>query len=241
MIRFLTATAFAAGLTASPAAANITLLDFTSSAIGTGTTSGSAAGATWSISSSPGALTDADHDNAIGCSAPGWAFACDAIGGGRFDVGFGVNQANSNEVDLNVGEYVSVTFSGRDVFLNGFAGMLTYFDGNGADGSGFEDVVLEAYLDGSLLTTFSATALDDDTGNTFPTVGLAFLDVAKLRVDEVRFLAGGTPNFDDGNANITAAGLKISPVPLPAGVLLLGLGLAGLGGVRRMQARRKNV
>jgi hypothetical protein len=202
--------------------------------------SGSAAGATYTIASSPGALTDSTHKNNVGCTGQGWNFACAGVSNG-FDVGLGVMGNNDNEVDgnLNVNEYVSVTFTGRDVVLNGFAGMLTYFDGGGEDGGGTEDVLLEAYLDGGSVGTFSASPISSDNGNSFDTVGLAFEDGLSVRVDEVRFLAGGTPNFDDGNANITAAGLKISPVPLPAGVLLLGFGLAGIGGARAIQARRK--
>jgi hypothetical protein len=59
------------------------------------------------------------------------------------------------------------------------------------------------------------------------------------------FLQNGTPfntfSTVEGQANVaTLQGeFRVAPIPLPAGVLLLGLGLAGMAGVRRMQARRK--
>ena len=46
----------------------------------------------------------------------------------------------------------------------------------------------------------------------------------------------GDENSRDG---FDIAEVKASVVPLPPGVLLLGLGLAGIGGVRKIQARRK--
>ncbi len=229
--------ALAVGLSG-PAAANV-VLDFTTAGIGTGNLSGSAAGSTYTISGFPGALTDSTHSNNVGCSGQGWDFACAPVGD-RFDVGFGVQGGNNNEVDgaISVNEFVKVTFSGAGVILNGFAGMLTFKDSQSA---GTEWVILQAFFDNVLVGTFNALPIFDDNDpsnigdNNFGTVGLAFLDGLSIKVNEVRFLAGGVSPFDDGNSNITAAGLKISPVPLPAGVLLLGLGLGGLAAYRRRQ------
>jgi hypothetical protein len=190
-------------------------------------------------------LVNSTHGNNVGCTQPAWAFACTPVtanGSTRYDVGFGVSGANGNEIDGNAigtGEFVKVTFTDR-VFLNGFAGMLTYK--RNTTSTATETVLLEAWRDDQLLQTFEATPLFlvNDPSNpanaSFDTVGLAFSIGLNFLVDEVRFRAAGIPNFDDGNTNITAAGLKISAVPLPAGVLLLGLGLGGLALYRRKSA-----
>ncbi len=196
-------------------------------------------------------LVNSTHRNNVGCAPDPVKntfaeFSC-APRNGEFDVGFGVlGGANNNEIDgIAQGEFVKVKFS-TAVILNGFAGMLTYTQ-NASPTLNLEKVVLKAFYMGvELPDLLEATPvfLVKEPGpvngvpvvaENFNTVGLAFLDGLKLKVDEVRFLAGGLGSFDDGNANITAAGLKISAVPLPAGVLLLGLGLGGLAVYRRRQ------
>lgn len=231
----LIATIVAAGL-ASPAAA--TVLDFTSSGIGVGNTTGNVAGVGYTITGSS-TLTDATHDTSLGCNGAGWNFACD-VNGNRVDVGFGVQGSNNNEIDgINSGEYVQVAFTNA-VRILGFAGMLTY---NDSQSNGLEWVVLEYSMDGGL--TFSsliANALNDDndphpTGdNLFDVVGLAFRDDINVTANVVRFRAGGTFPFDDGNANVTAAALNVAPIPVPAALPLL---MAGLGALGFMARRRK--
>jgi hypothetical protein len=231
----LIAAALVTGL-ASPAAAS-TILDFTSSAIGTGSTSGSVANTTYNITAGGGSLTDALHFTNAGCPSQ---LAC-APTGEKFDVGFGVSGKNDNEIDgINANEYVEVSF-GRAVRLLGFAGMLTYSD---SQSNGFETVDLWYSSDGgSTFSSVSALPQKDDNEPTgigddnFGTVGLAFRNDLFLRVDTVRFYAGGTNPFDDGNANITAAGLEVAPVPLPAAGWML---LAGLGGMAALRRRQKS-
>ena len=248
------ATTIALGL-AGPAAANV-FLDFTSGSINTNNSGDpvvglpSGFGPTYTISAgkvsgAAAALSNSTHSNNVGCSTSLGVntfanFACTPVSG-KFDVGFGVKGRNNNEVDgaIKDDEFVKVKFT-QSVFLRGFAGMLTYSDN--PPSLGLETVFLQAYHLGVLVQTFEALPLFQKTnavagaptGN-FDTVGLAFLDGLKLKVDEVRFLARGISPFDDGNTNITAAGLKISAIPLPAGVLLLGLGLGGLAAYRRRQ------
>jgi hypothetical protein len=111
-----------------------------------------------------------------------------------------------------------------------------------------ERVRLVAFLNNSVVGTFFADAIfgiDANPGGdtSFDTVGVAtanIVGVGNLKVDRVRFFGAGRlradGTFDDATADITAAGLKIAAVPLPAGVLLLGLGLGGLALYRRRQS-----
>ncbi|MGR3322802.1 MAG: VPLPA-CTERM sorting domain-containing protein [Pseudooceanicola sp.] len=234
------AAALLAGL-AGPAAAS-TLLDFTKSGIGVGNTSDTVFGVTYNITASGGDLSDATHKNNVGCDV-GYNFACDAVGD-RFDVGFGVmgqNGPNDNEVDgINGEEYVQVAFDSL-VWLRGFAGMLTY-DGS-QNGEGTEQVALEYSADGgSTWSTLLGNTMYDDaapgtSNDTFGTVGLSYLDgIFGVQANMVRFKAYGESPFDDGNANITAAALEVSEVPIPAGGLLLVSALGGFAALRRRKA-----
>jgi hypothetical protein len=227
----LIAAALVAGLSSPAAAAT---LDFTSTAIGTGNTTGTVFGDNGYKITGSGQLTDATHGNKVDCPA---TLAC--AGDGRYDVGFGVLGTNGNEVDgidndgVSIGEYVQVKFD-RFVKLLGFTGMLTYDD---SDSSGTETVVLEVSNNGgtTFFASFIAAALKNDNGNSFDTVGLASLTGLSIEVNAVRFRAGGVSPFDDGNSNITAAALELAPVPVPAALplLLAGLGALGLASRRR--------
>lgn len=232
----LIAVALVAGL-GSPAAASV--LDFTTSSIGTGSTGGTTAfGVGYTISGFGGTLTDATHGNDNGCDS----YACDAVGG-SFDVGFGVDSGDSdnpNEVDgIDDEEYVQVTFD-KVVRILGFAGMLTY---NDSLGRGTEQVKLSYSSDGG--TTFDTILGDTQntdadvggTDNTFGTVGLSFRDGLLLNANVVRFSAAGTGTFDDGNANITAAALEVAPVPVPAALPLLLAGMGAFGFAARRKKR----
>ncbi|MDG4649622.1 VPLPA-CTERM sorting domain-containing protein [Roseibacterium sp. SDUM158017] len=247
MKRMLTAAAAVAAL-AAPAAAT-TVLDFTTSGIGTSNTTGFAFGGnTYSITGS-GALTDATHGNNVGCVGEGWDFACDATGR-RFDVGFGIAGTNPNEVDdinnrgVVVGEYVEVTFKSVLRVL-GFAGMLTYDDSMNTGGT--ETVILEYSSDGGLtFNSVYASALFDDNDpsgvdgvddDLFSTVGLAFRKDINVFADVVRFRAGGYSPFDDDNSNITAAGLIVAPVPVPAALPLMLAGMGAFGWAARRKKR----
>jgi hypothetical protein len=243
MKKSLVAAALVAGMVGPVSAA--TVLDFTKN----DNTSGFVGGG---VVTGSNTLTQARHKTDDGCEGTGWDFDCRKIGS-RYDVGFGVQGGgNNNEIDgIRNGEWVQVTFN-YAVKILGFAGMLTYFDSQNTGGydtedgyettKGYETVVLQ-YLDenGNWVLADEAMPLNDDNDpsdigdNKFDKVGLAWLKGLDINTTAVRFLAGGMKPFDDGNANVTASGLIIAPVPVPASFPLLLAGIGALG----WAARRK--
>ena len=257
MKSFFVSLALVAGL-AGPATAS-TFLDFTSKGIGAANPTGNVFGIGFEISANPGGtLVNARHKNNVGCDV-GYGFTCNDARPKktrRYDVGFGVRGGqNNNEidgVDLNAqngtgndhGEYVQVAFDSI-VRILGFAGMLTYNDSQGS-GSGSEQTVLQYSLDN--VTWSSVTGITQNTdadgefgscGNDcFGTVGLSYLRGLSLDARYVRFTAGGSSPFDNRNANVTAAGLEVAPVPVPAALPLLLAGLGALGWTARRGNRK---
>jgi hypothetical protein len=225
------------------------VLDFTSSTINTvggADVAGSFDGIGYTISGSS-ALSNARHFTSEGCTGDGWDFACSKIGNrDLWDVGFGVDSGTGlpQEVDTirAVSEWVEVRFD-TAVRILGFAGMLTYLDSQETGGT--ETVVLQYSEDGGT-TWFSAEAdarNDDndptDVGdNNFGTVGLAYVKGLSIVANVVRFTAGGVSPFDNGNNNVTAAGLIVAPVPVPASFPLLVAGLGALGFAARRKQRK---
>ena len=233
MMKTVAVFALAVGLVG-PASAATTTLDFTADNV---TSTG-----LYTVTGS-GALSNATHGNNIGCTGSGWGtFACNTSDG-KTDVGFGVVGVNSNEIDgmIEANEWVQVTFA-YAVKIVAFAGMLTY-NGSQKD-EGTETVVLQYLTAGGWVNGPAAAALYNDnsptnTGNdNFGTVGLAWLGGLSIDTTAVRFTAGGTGKFDDGNTNVTAAGLKVAPVPIPASFPLLLAGLGALGFAARRKQRK---
>lgn len=222
--------------------ASAATLDFTAN----NDVSGTILGTTWNVSTRTGdSLTNSTHKNDVGCTGQGWDFAC-AGGNGSFDVGFGVNGngINDNEVDGkldNEDEFVEVTF-GTTLRVLGFAGMLTYAEVDLSENR--EQVKLEYRVGNGAWQSVLAEPLfvideDPNSGGDFDTVGLAFKDGLSLFADTVRFRAEGVGTSDDDSFNVTAAGLKVAPVPVPAAFPLLLAGLGALGFAARRKKRSK--
>jgi hypothetical protein len=254
MKRMFIAAAVVVGLVVPASAATI---DFTANNAKEGFVLG---GIKWTASGGNGAglnsgtqnaLADAIHRTRAGCDEHVWTFVCASTGTSRepFDVGFGIKRGqNGEEIDgkgagkpVN-GEFVQILF-GKQVAVTGFAGMLTYANlpidllpptGSVPRVANREQVVLQ-YLKGD--GTWGSVIADPKAaiGDRFDTVGLAFLQNLRLVTTTVRFRATGTGKSDDGSFNVTAAGLQVAAVPVPAGLPLL---LTGLG-VLVWGARRK--
>lgn len=230
MKKLILAAALVAGF-AGPAAAAV--LDFTADNL----TSGNVLGTTWEVTSSPGDLNNTTHWNNVGCTGEGWDFAC-AGGNGAYDVGFGVRGSNNNEIDGNIAtdEYVEVSF-GSVLKVTGFAGMLTY--ANTSLLGDREQVILEYRIGNGAWASVTADPLfvKREGSTDFDTVGLAYLKGLSLFADTVRFRADGVGTSDDGTFNVTAAGLELAAVPVPAAFPLLLAGMGAIGWAARRKKR----
>jgi hypothetical protein len=216
--------------------ASAATIDFTAN----NATNGNVLDTTWTVSGMPNGLTNATHDNKVGCGDAGWSFTC--AGSGPYDVGFGVKGNNNNEIDgkLVINEFVEVVF-GKTVQVTGFAGMLTY--ANTSLTGAREQVGLEfwngvAWVLGALAQPKAIINQIPGGDTSFDTVGLAYTTGLSIFTTKVRFFATGVGSSDDGSFNVTAAGLQVAPVPVPAGLPLMLTGLGALAWAARRKARK---
>lgn len=74
---------------------------------------------------------------------------------------------------------------------------------------------------------------------TFATPGAigGFAETGELSLTGTSFTFFAGSGFDDGDGDFALAGVNIAPVPLPAGVLLMGTALGGLGLARRRKQK----
>ena len=136
--------------------------------------------------------------------------------------GFGIR--NDEVTTGAVFQTITVTFS-ESVRLTTAYFLDVFLD---ADGTATESGRLSVGAPADV-TDFDAEALAIDIEGS----GAAgFTSVAgSFRGTTFTFFAG--PGLDDGSADVSLAALQIEAVPLPAGMLLLGTALGGLGIARR--------
>lgn len=230
MVKWLFAAVMLAGLSGAASAATI---DFTEGDAISGTILGDVR---WDVTNKPKTLSATTHWNKAGCEGYGWTFDCKSAvvdGKNRYDVGFGI-KGGKNGTEIDTAEFVEVIFSKR-VNVTGFAGMLTYANGSAGKLDGNREQVVLQYLKGNGRWGSLTADPKDDVGKSFDTVGLAFLLNQSMYTTAVRFRAGGVGTWDDGSFDVTAAGLQVAAVPVPAGLplLLTGLGALVLGARRK--------
>lgn len=79
-------------------------------------------------------------------------------------------------------------------------------------------------------------AVADETFATAGSVG-GFATTGSLSLTGTSFTFFAGSGFDDGDGDFALAGVNIAPVPLPAGILLMGTALGGLGLARRRKQK----
>jgi hypothetical protein len=151
-----------------------------------------------------------------------------------FQYAFGVSEAFNVKFDLDGYDYID---GNGDTRFEANSGLVRQAVRGGppTPGSPFKAVefVLESIGVGNTLTevgrrTFSTDILNGDNPFIFTAGPGSFLLTVNGAVP---------PSGDDDIAALYD--LEIAAVPLPPAALLLGFGLAGVAGVRRMQMRRK--
>jgi len=209
-LKTISAGVFALGM--STFAANAAIVDFTDSSAFSNTDLSEAIGAVVvTISSDPVGI---NFDDSIrdATAEPCMTLACDNDGIGIID------DEISNPTGMS--QSVTVTFS-RAVNILRFAGLDLYADSDGE--------VLMGVTDGGVSATAAATEMFSDGGN-----GFGITTMADNLTTSITFTVDAT-NDALGVADAALAGIEfdVAPIPLPAGVVLLGGALAGLGLARR--------
>ena len=214
MFNFKTLAGAVVALGMSTLASNAAVVDFTdSSAFSNGDLSEVIDGVLVTISSSPAGLNFDDKvrvtDDAF-CSDA--TFACDNDGAGIID-----DEISNPD---GISQSITVTFS-RAVDILSFGGLDLYADDDGE--------VLIGVTDGGVMGAATATELFELGGN-----GDAFvvLDI-NLSTSILFTVSTGNDALGVADGSLSYIQFEAAPIPLPAGVLLLGGALAGLGMMRR--------
>jgi hypothetical protein len=187
--------------------ASAAIVDFTASA----STSGTVAGANWTLASNGGPLTFVDVD------APG---PLGPLAGLNDGVGVG-----NDEITIG-SEFVTVTFDRKVRLITYF--VLDLFD-DGPPVTDNESAILYAGaspMPGSFVAELIAS-------EPFAIGGFGFGQLGVDVVGTTFTFAAGNGNDGVGSADFALAGLEIAAIPVPASGLLIGTALLGLGLARR--------
>lgn len=209
----IAAVAAVAAFAAVPATAG--LIDFTDDSVGVGVDSttfmGNAAGVAFTVTSN---TTGLNRDQAF--DGPNVADISPLAGQND---GFGIVDDESTTGDFL--QTITVSFD-REVTITTAYFLDVFLSGSGADG---ETARLNVGAAADVNDFDAEVAGNELSGDGFATITGMFTG------SSFTFFAG--PGVDDGSADISLAGLEIAPIPLPAGMLLLGTALGGLGIARR--------
>lgn len=216
-------TAVTAGiLAAGTLAASAAVLDFTDngsySIQGAASASGSFHGVGWTLTPSTDPLTyETPGPGAVGILA------------GEND-GVGINDDEITN-SPSVMEYVTLTFD-EEVTIIGLA-FLDLFKSPREEDHEVADLFEGVGTGGTLLGSFDAVEVYQGVPGGNP--GYAYYNGLGFTGTTFTF-ASETGNDSVGKADYALGAVELAPIPLPAGVLLLGGALAGLGFARRRKA-----
>ncbi|MEM8978406.1 MAG: VPLPA-CTERM sorting domain-containing protein [Pseudomonadota bacterium] len=212
MLNLKTLSAGAVALGLSAFAANAAMVDFTdSSAFSNTDLSESIAGVLITISSDPAGLNFDDNIRDAG-ALPCASLACD-------NDGIGINDDEISNPD-GTSQSVTVTFS-RAVNILSFAGLDLYADLDGE--------FLMGETNGGVSATAAAVEMFNAGGNGYGEAKLG----SNLTTSMVFTVAATNDALGVADAALASINFDVAPIPLPAGVVLLGGALAGLGLTRR--------